>query len=121
MLNRVSNWQVGQWLDQIRSEQSYMGLVQSDPTEADIASVEVYGDGYRRQLVSWRKSGRTLLLDNTLSWTGIDLPMGIAGVAVFNSQFGTRMRASGLFEEKITLITATSFTLGPGEVALHVA
>jgi hypothetical protein len=121
MLNRVSNWQVGQWLDDIMAGGSYAGLVQSEPTETDVTSVEVYGDGYRRQVVSWRKAGRSLVLAGTVTFSGIELPMGIAGLAVFTSMTGGTIRATGMLPEKVTLVTASSFTLGPGEIVLNVS
>lgn len=121
MLNRVSNWQVGQWLDSIQQGVSYLGLLQSEPTESDIASVEVYGDGYRRQVVSWTRRSRSLILAQECRFSGLALPMGVAGVAVFTSQRGTTVRATGMLPQKITLVTTSAFTLGRGEIVLTVA
>lgn len=120
MMNRVSTWQVGEWLDPMVTGQSWAGLFQSDPSELEPAAGEVIGSGYRRQYVLWRRTGRALVNVDPVTWRGLSVPVGLVGVGIFTSQTSSTMRASGLFLEKITLVTKTSFTLGAGEIVIAI-
>jgi hypothetical protein len=120
VLNKVSGWQVGQWLDEIRVGKSYVGLTFAEVTEADPFSVEVTGPGYLRQVTSWERRGRALVNKNELRFSGLDIPTALVAVTVFDSAHRGNLRASGLLPTTITLVESSGYTIGSGEIVLYV-
>lgn len=120
MLNHVSGWQVGTWLDGLATGPSFAALAFAEPTEADPFSVEVTGNGYRRVQVFWQRRGRAIVNDNVLKFSGLEVPVGLVAVMIFTAMFRGDMRASGVLSQPMTLIDTPGVTFGKGEIVLYV-
>lgn len=121
MLNKASSWQTGQWLDDLVGQPSWAALAHSEPTESDPLSVEVNGPGYRRQRISWTRSGRSARNTTDLKFSGLSTPVGLVGVMVFTSENGSVLRASGLLPVAMTLYDASSYVIGAGEMVFYIS
>lgn len=115
---RVSDTQVGRWIQDLVSRGGWAGLHYEIPLEDDPTATEAPGKLYARARVTWAFQGsRAVVCANPLRWTGLDIGR-LAAVVVYDDYTGDTVQLIRPLPDRTT-VARGGFELAAGELYLR--